>query len=105
MDRFEVKCVAQQKWDVFFGTEIGQPVPVEGRFAAHDQVLVSKRQEGREKDSRLLGVEILVEMFFPVLVDNTNMHAVGVEVNSTVELVLSLIKSHHVLPWASVLEP
>ena len=39
VDRFEVKCVTEDEWDLSFATGVGEPVPVEGGFTTDDQFL------------------------------------------------------------------
>ena len=38
VDGFEVKCVTKDEWDFPFATGVGEPVPVEGRLTADDDL-------------------------------------------------------------------
>ena len=93
VDGFEVKCVTKDEWDFPFATSVGQPVPVESRLTADDDVS-SERFDVVKEFVRLSGFEVSVELFFASLIDDTGVHLVGVQVDSAVEWVLSLIQIH-----------
>ena len=40
---FDIQCVAEQEWQFLCGTKIGEPVPIEGGFAADDEVAFAER--------------------------------------------------------------
>lgn len=50
-----------------------------------------------EKVLGFLGVEVSMQMFVAEIIDNTDVHGIGVEIDSGVEFVLSIIELHHVL--------
>lgn len=70
MDGFQVQCVTEQKRQVLSGTQIGQPVPVEGGFAANDEIFGLERLQRDEEFFRRPGVEVPVDLFLSVVVDD-----------------------------------
>ena len=93
MDRFEVERVPKDKGEVSFAAGVGQPIPVEGGFAAYGNVV----SEGLDLLKELIRVSVFkvsVEQFFTVLVYHTGVHLIRVQINSAVECVLSLIQIH-----------
>ena len=47
----------------------------------------------------MISLGFAVQVFFTVVVDDAGVHLVGVQIDSAVEWVLSLIKSHFGSPW------
>ncbi len=92
---------AVNEGDLLGMAQIGQPVPVKGRFAAQHDV-GAKRFDLGEEFFTLAGFEIPLEVFFAVLVDDTGVHLVGVQVDSAVKLVLLRIEIHLVSPWVGL---
>ena len=105
MDGFEVERVSQQKAEVALMAEVGQPVPIEGRLTADDQITLFERLQCSEEPLDLLGVKIPMQMLFTEMIDDTDVHRVGMQVDPAVEFVLSVVEVHHVPPWVSGLEP
>ena len=94
MDGFEVERVAKQEVEVAFMTQVGEPVPVEGGFAANDQVLFFEGLQGGKESRHFFGVKVLVKVLFPGVVNHADVHAVGMEVNSAVKFVLLVVEFH-----------
>ena len=91
---FQVQCVAEQKREVLLMTQIGEPVPIESRLAADDEIVLL---EGLQRDEELLGflgIEVPMEVFVSLMVDDADVHRVGVQVDSAVESVLSIVELH-----------
>ncbi len=88
----------QQESQLPLVTQVGQPVPVEGRLAADDEVRLFKWLQGGEEVGEFLGVKVPVQMLSTLLVHNTHVHRVGMEVDTAVEFVLSIVELHRELP-------
>ncbi len=58
-------------------TEVGKPVPVEGRLTADNGVRFGERVRLFET-GKFLGVEIPAQMFLSLVIDDANVHGVGV---------------------------
>ena len=78
--------------DVFLGTEISQLVPGKHALGANHQVL-SMRGDGFEKDFRV-GPNIAMKQDLSFLVEDAQVHFVGVQIDSAVMLVLFGVQSH-----------
>ena len=92
MDGFEVQRVAEHEGDVASCAEIAQPIPVEGAFASHDDAGVGF--ELLEEAIGLSRFEVSMEEFVSALVDDASVHLIGVQIDSAVEWMLSLIQVH-----------
>ena len=92
MDGFEVERVSQQEAKVLLMAEIGQPIPVEGRFAADDQIALVKRLQCDQKLLRFLGVEVAMQVLVAAVIDDADVHGVGVQIDSAVEFVLLIVE-------------
>ena len=92
VDGFEVQRVAEHEGDLVFVTAIGEPVPVEGAFTTDDHAGI-----GFELFEEAIGLsrfKVAVQLLVAVLVDHASVHLIGVEVDSAVEWMLSLIQVH-----------
>jgi hypothetical protein len=96
VDGFHVQGVSEHEGDILFDAEIGDPVPGEHALGADDEV-VAIGLDGPQQRFRPAG-EALVEDGLTGLVDDAQVHRPGVQVDATVEWVLSLVESHHGLP-------
>jgi hypothetical protein len=92
MDRFHIEGMAQNEGDVFLGTEIGDPVPGEHAFDGNHDVL-TEGSNGTEKSFRLC-VNVLMDSDVTSGVDNTDKHVLGVQIDSTIKLVLLRVEIH-----------
>jgi hypothetical protein len=57
----------------------------------------------RRKEFSWIGLDVSVHEDFARLIYETDVHGLGMQVDSTVELVLNIIESHHGPPWVVVL--
>jgi hypothetical protein len=90
--------MTEDKRDIFFVAKISQPVPGEHALGTDDQI-VPVRMNGLQKGVRL-GFDVAVEQCLSLLVENTQVHFVGVQVDSTVMLVLFGVQSHEKASFA-----
>ncbi len=84
--------MTENKRNVLFTTEIGEPVPGEDAFNSYNDILTIW-SDGLEKDVRI-GLDIPVKNDLPFLVEDTKVHCSGVQVDTTVKFVLIGVKSH-----------
>jgi len=92
MDGFHVKGMTQDKGNPFLDTEIGDPVPGEHTFHGDDNVL-SIRMNDLEEDLTI-GNNISVQPGFSCLIEDAEIHFVGVKVDSAIEFVMFGVESH-----------
>lgn len=92
VDGPHVEGVPEDEGDVFFGTEIGQPVPGEHALGANHQI-VPIGGDGLEESCRF-GLEVAMEQNVPFLAEDAQVHFVGVQVDSAIMLVLFGVQSH-----------
>jgi hypothetical protein len=92
MDRFHVECVAENKGDVLLDTEIGDPVPGEHAFDSNHDVLPEGSNDA-EKSFRVC-VDVLMDSDVASGIDNTDKHILGVQIDSTIKLVLFGVEIH-----------
>ena len=92
VDGSHVERMTEDKGDVFRGAEIGQPVPGEHALGAHHQI-IPIGGDGFEEGFRL-GLDVAMEQDVPFLAEDAQVHFVGVQVDSTVMLVLLGVQSH-----------
>lgn len=74
------------------GTQIGDPVPAEYTFDA-DYDIFDEREDQFEKQFRI-GLDILMNPNFAFLVDDTDVHFPGVQVDTAVVCVLLIVEFH-----------
>jgi hypothetical protein len=84
--------MTEDEGDGFPSTEVCEPVPTEHTFSAYDDIF-SVRLDGIEEGFRLSG-QVAMEQDLASLVQDTDVHGPGVEINTAVEEVLSGIESH-----------
>ncbi len=85
--------MAEDEGEVSVGASVGELIPVECGFAADGDVWT----EGFDFFEELIGLsslEVAMQVFFTVLVDDAGEHLVSVQIDSAVERALSLIKIH-----------
>jgi hypothetical protein len=85
---FEIQCMAEEKRQILCCAEIGKPVPVERGFAADDEIVTGERLQRDEKSFGGFGVEILMEVFDTGVINDADVHRIGVEVDPAAEFVL-----------------
>jgi hypothetical protein len=67
--------MAQDKGNLFLLTEVGEPLPREHTFDAHDQLLPIGRNDAQK---RLGGRrQIFVDQFRAILIPDTDVHRLG----------------------------
>ena len=94
MDGFHIEGMTEDKGNPVLSTEIGKPVPGKDAFDADDESVAVGR-DGLEK--RLWGRgHVPVHQGFPSLVEDTEVHGAGVEIDTTVKMVLFGVESHEV---------
>jgi len=84
--------VAQDKRNVFLCTEVGNPIPGEDTLHGNDNVF-AVGSNGLQKYIRVR-FDVTVQNDFSLCVENTEVHTLGVEINSTEKFVLLGVKSH-----------
>jgi len=92
VDGPHVEGVTEDEVDVFELAEISKPVPGEHALDGDDDV-VTERFDGFEKGLGL-GVDVAVEQDVAVLVEDTEIHGSGMQVDAAVEFMLLGIESH-----------
>jgi len=92
VDGPHVERVSENEGDVFFGTEIGQPVPGEHALGADHQI-IPVRSDGLEEGCRF-GLDVAMEQDVPFLTEDAQVHFVGVQIDSAIMLVLFGVQSH-----------
>jgi hypothetical protein len=95
MDSFHVEGMAKDEGNIFFRTEISDPVPGEHTFRSDNQVFAEGRYDVQE--GFLVRFDVLVDPYLASRVEDTDKHFFGVKVDSAIVLVLFGVKSH----WAS----
>jgi hypothetical protein len=76
------------------GAEVGQPIPGEDALDGDDQILA---KEFRSLSGGLgTGVEVAVQQHLPLLVEDTQVHPTGMQVDATVVSVGFGVESHQV---------
>ena len=94
VDGFHIEGMAEDKGNAFLGTEVGEPVPGEDTFDGDDQIVPIGRN-GLEKRF-WAGFHVPVQQDLAVLVQDTDVHGAGMQVDAAVKLVLFGVESHEV---------
>jgi hypothetical protein len=94
MDGLHVQRVTQDEGDAVLGAQIGDPVPAKDALDTDDDVV----QEGGDqlKKQLGLGMDILMQPGFALLVDDADVHFSSVQIDTAVELVLLFVEPHGV---------
>jgi hypothetical protein len=92
MDRFHVEGMAENEGEVLLDTEIGDPVPGEHAFD-RDHDILTEGSKDTEKSFRVC-VDILMNPDIASGVEDTDKHILGMQVDSTIKLVLFGVKVH-----------
>jgi hypothetical protein len=101
MDGAHVQGMAQDKGNIFILTQISQPVPGEHTFSADNNIL-PVLPDGPEKGFRI-GPDVSVQDSFTLPVEDAQIHFVGVQVDSTIKIMLFSVKSHEKASFVEVL--
>ena len=89
MDGLHVERVPQNEFDAVFFTQIRDPVPAVHALDAN----IAERFEQGEQGFRA-GFDFLVQQHLPLLVDDADIQAAGVQVDSTIMAVGAMVKVH-----------
>jgi hypothetical protein len=104
VDRFHVESVAEDEGDVLFATQVGDPVPAEQALDGDGQVL-SVGSKGLQQRLSVTG-ELTMNEDLALLVQDADIEAAGVEVDTTVVNMLSGVESHRgLLSWCVSQQP
>lgn len=103
VDRFHIQGVAQHEGDLVFGAQIGQPVPGEHALDADDDPPPAIGRQGVEKVVPPCR-QIAMDEHLASLVEDADVHGLGVQIDPAVEWMLLLIEPHHGPPecWETV---
>ena len=84
--------MTKDKREPVFSTQIGKPVPGKHTCGCEDDLLAV----GRNSLEQCLGGRwhIAVQEYFPGLVEDTDVHSTGVEIDTTVKGMLFGVESH-----------
>jgi hypothetical protein len=85
--------VAERKGDFVFGTQIGDPIPAEDAFDAHNDVLLEGRNQFEKKIR--ISFYVLMNPDFSFLVNNADIHFSGVQIDTTVVFMLFVVEFHN----------
>jgi hypothetical protein len=92
VDGFHIQGMAQHKRDPVIGAEVGEPVPGKHTFGSHDDLLAVGRN-GLEQGFGG-GLHIAVQECCPGLIEDTDVHGAGVQIDPAVKRVLFGVESH-----------
>ena len=92
VDGFHVEGVSQDEGDIFFCTEISDPIPGEHAFHGDDDIFSIGRNDFEEPF--LLCRQVPVNEDVSILIQDTDVHSSCMQIDSTVILVLFGVKSH-----------
>jgi len=92
VDGFHVKGMTQDKGNPFLDTKIGDPIPGEHALHGDDNVL-PERVNGFEEDLTI-GDKVSVQSDFSCLIQDAEIHFVGMQVDSAIKFVLFGVESH-----------
>jgi len=84
--------VTKDKRDLVLGAKIGEPVPAKDAFNANNDVL--HEREHQLKEQLGIGFDIFMDPDLPLVADNADIHFSGMQIDTAIELVLLVIKSH-----------
>jgi len=93
MNRFHVKCVAEDEGDAVLGTEVGEPIPGEHAFDGDDET-VAIRSDGIEEGAGLSG-KLAVQERLTGVIEDAQVHGPCVQIDAAVESVRLDVKAHH----------
>ncbi|MCP4170380.1 MAG: hypothetical protein GY758_06355 [Fuerstiella sp.] len=69
---FEIQGVSEQEANVFGRAQIGQPVPVEGGFTAHNQIVLVEGLKNAEESFRGVGGKVAMRMFRATVIEQAD---------------------------------
>jgi hypothetical protein len=84
--------MAKDKWNMVFDTNVGKPVPAKNAFNTDDNVIKVGKDQFEEQ--LRIGIDVLMNLGFAFLIEDTDIHFSGVQVNTAVVLVLLVVEFH-----------
>jgi hypothetical protein len=93
VDGFEVEGVGEDELEAGGQAGVGQPVPAEEALA-DDSEVVFPAGDFLEEELEVVVLDVLVEEFGTLAIDDADVHLAGVEVDSAVELGGGLVVFH-----------
>jgi hypothetical protein len=95
LDGLHRESMAEDEREPFVGPEVGKPVPGEQACDRHDK-LVTIRRTSRAEGLRA-SFHVPVQQDFARLVQDTDVHAAGMQVDAAVKLVLCVVEAPEIL--------
>jgi hypothetical protein len=95
-----IKGVTENEGDGVFGTQVGEPVPVEDALRGDDQV-IPEGCDGVEKPGPVAG-EVLVKQDVALGVENAQIESAGMKIDPAVVLMLLGVEAHGSPPGLDV---
>src|SRR5215467_3422042 len=105
VDGLHVQGVTKHEGNVLLSAEVGEPVPGEHALGGDDQTGAIRRD--RLKERNRLGGDLAMQQLVASLAEDAQVKRSGVQIDSTVECVLSLVEVHSWPPsgWDRRLSP
>ena len=85
--------MSEHEGDFMSSTQIRKPVPAKNAFDS-DSNVIDIGENYLEKQFRI-GFDILVNMDFTFLIEDTDLHFPGMKIDTAIVLVLLTVKSHN----------
>ena len=85
MDGFQIQGMGQDEVQAGGLAGVGEPVPAEHALGADGQV-VARRLDAFEEEGEVIVFDVGMDELVAVAVHDANVHLVGMEINSAVEL-------------------
>ena len=95
VDGLHVEGVSENELDAFASAQVGQPVPGEHALDGDDEI-VAERHDGLQEGLRS-ALDVPVEQDLAVLIEDTEVHGLRMQVDSAVVLVVLSVESHRSL--------
>ena len=92
VDGAHVECMAENERNAFHPAEVSDPVPGEQAFNADDQIILVGRDQRHE--SPRVGFDVLVDQNAAALIQDADIEATGVQINTSVMFVRLGVEFH-----------
>ena len=102
---FQIQGVSEYKRQFLLHAQVSEPVPVKGRFTSDNESLFLERLDSLPPHLGRFVLEVPMQHFPALLIDNANVHCLAVQIDPAVEWVLIVVEIHHGLLGSRVLEP
>src|SRR4030095_10505876 len=93
MNRFHVKCVAENEGNVVLGTKVREPVPGEHALDSNDESVAVGRD--RIEKGAGLGRELAMQQRLAGVIEDAEVHGSCVQINAAVKSVRLVVETHH----------